>query len=149
MGEGRLPFTMLKFRTMQANKSAAIIYDERGISIHKHRDDPRVTPLGRHLRRWSLDELPQIFNVLRGEMSLVGPRPELPWLVDNYDDWQHLRFEVPQGITGWWQVTRGEESIMHLNTDADLYYIRNYSILLDLRILWMTVATVLTGRGAY
>jgi exopolysaccharide biosynthesis polyprenyl glycosylphosphotransferase len=153
LGEGRKPFTMYKFRTMvkgaERRVNEVLETDSFGNMRHKHPNDPRVTPVGRFLRRYSLDELPQIFNVLRGDMSLVGPRPEMPWLVDLYDDWQHVRFEVPQGVTGWWQVTRGEESLMHLNTDADLYYIRNYSILLDLRILMMTISAVIVGRGAY
>jgi lipopolysaccharide/colanic/teichoic acid biosynthesis glycosyltransferase len=101
------------------------------------------------LRRTSLDELPQLFNVLRGDMSLVGPRPELPFLVERYEPWQRQRFAVPPGMTGWWQVNGRSERLMHLHTEDDLYYIRNYSPLLDLQILWRTVGVVLRGRGAY
>lgn len=122
---------------------------DSGEVIHKQKDDPRVTPLGRFLRRTSLDELPQLYNVLRGDMSLVGPRPEMPWLVDTYEPWQRKRFEVPQGITGWWQINGRSDRPMHLNTDEDLFYIRNYSLLLDLFILWKTVGVALRGRGAY
>ena len=93
--------------------------------------------------------MPQLFNVLRGEMSLVGPRPELPWLVERYESWQRRRFAVPPGITGWWQINGRSERAMHLNTEDDLYYIQNYSPLLDLQILWRTVGVVLRGRGAY
>ncbi len=82
-------------------------------------------------------------------MSLVGPRPELPWLVEKYEPWQRKRFAVPQGITGWWQVNGRSEKPMHLSTDQDLYYIQNYSLWLDLRILCRTVASVVRGKGAY
>ena len=82
-------------------------------------------------------------------MSLVGPRPELPWLVAQYEPWQHKRFAVPQGITGWWQVNGRSTKPLHLSTEEDLYYIQNYSLLLDLQILWKTVAVVLKREGAF
>ncbi len=82
-------------------------------------------------------------------MSLVGPRPELPLLVQHYESWQRQRFAVPPGMTGWWQVSGRSEHTMHLHTEDDLYYIRNYSLLLDLRILWRTIGTVLRHRGAF
>lgn len=153
VGEGGKLFTMFKFRTMVANAESrmdeVVTTTDSGEVIHKQKDDPRVTPLGRFLRRTSLDELPQLYNVLRGDMSLVGPRPEMPWLVDTYEPWQRKRFEVPQGITGWWQINGRSDRPMHLNTDEDLFYIRNYSLLLDLFILWKTVGVALRGRGAY
>jgi len=82
-------------------------------------------------------------------MSLVGPRPELPWLVDRYEGWQRKRFAVPPGITGWWQVSGRSDRPMHLHVEDDLYYIQNYSIWLDLRILWRTIGVILSGKGAY
>ena len=111
--------------------------------------DPRVTRAGRFLRRTSLDELPQLINIFKGEMSLVGPRPELPCLVDKYAPWQRKRFEVPQGLTGWWQVNGRADKPMHLHTEDDLYYIRHYSLWLDIQILWRTMKAVLDRRGAY
>ena len=144
---------MLKFRTMQpeaeAMRQAVEHTDEQGHLIHKRLDDPRVTRIGRILRRASLDELPQLFNVLKGEMSLVGPRPELPYLVERYELWQRQRFAVPQGMTGWWQVNGRSDKPMHLNTEDDLYYVQNYSILLDIFILIRTIGVVIAGKGAF
>ena len=153
VGENCRLFWMYKFRTMvvDADRRALEVAqaDASGQIIHKRKDDPRVTRIGRFLRRTSLDELPQLFNVLKGDMSLVGPRPELPWLVERYETWQRKRFAVPPGITGWWQVNGRSDKPMHLNTEDDLYYIQNYSLLLDLRILLKTVGVVLRGKGAY
>jgi lipopolysaccharide/colanic/teichoic acid biosynthesis glycosyltransferase len=115
----------------------------------KRPGDPRVTPFGAHMRRLSLDELPQLINVLRGDMSLVGPRPELPSIVERYAPWQHARHVVPPGMTGWWQVNGRSEAPMHLNTQLDLYYIQNYSMLLDLQIMARTIAVIVRGRGAF
>jgi lipopolysaccharide/colanic/teichoic acid biosynthesis glycosyltransferase len=115
----------------------------------KRQRDPRVTRAGRFLRRTSLDELPQLWNVVRGEMSLVGPRPELPAIVDLYEPWQRKRFAVPPGMTGWWQVNGRSERSMHLNTEIDLYYVQNYSILLDVQILLRTLGAVIKGKGAF
>jgi exopolysaccharide biosynthesis polyprenyl glycosylphosphotransferase len=143
VGAGGKIFTMHKFRSM--------IWDPEGLdaAFEKRPDDPRVTRAGRFLRRTSLDELPQLWNVLGGEMSLVGPRPELPAIVDTYEPWQRKRFGVPPGMTGWWQVSGRGEGSMHLNTEADLYYVQNYSILLDVQILLRTLGAVIRGRGAY
>jgi lipopolysaccharide/colanic/teichoic acid biosynthesis glycosyltransferase len=153
VGENGRLFKMYKFRTMvvgaEKMQSQVGKEDLQGRSIHKTPDDPRVTRVGRFLRRTSLDELPQIFNVLKGNMSLVGPRPELPFLVAKYERWQRTRFMVPQGITGWWQVNGRSDRPMHLNTEDDLYYIQNYSLLFDLRILVMTIWVALRGQGAY
>jgi len=153
VGENGKPFEMLKFRTMIANADTMMLekMKETGEDeyVHKRADDPRVTKVGRFLRRFSLDELPQLFNVLKGDMSLVGPRPELPWLVDRYRPWQRKRFAVPQGITGWWQINGRSEKPMHLNTDEDLYYIYNYSLWLDIKILIKTPIAVLQGKGAF
>jgi exopolysaccharide biosynthesis polyprenyl glycosylphosphotransferase len=153
IGEGGKIFEMMKFRTMiigaEKMQEAMAEINEDGILIHKRPDDPRITRLGHFLRRTSLDELPQFFNILKGDMSLVGPRPEMPWLVDKYDLWQRKRFEVPQGLTGWWQVNGRSDRVMHLHTDEDLFYIRNYSLALDIQIVLRTILVVLTGRGAY
>jgi exopolysaccharide biosynthesis polyprenyl glycosylphosphotransferase len=153
VGENGRLFDMLKFRTMVRDaeqlKSQVEMQDENGNLIHKTKDDPRVTRVGRLLRRFSLDELPQFFNILAGTMSLVGPRPEMPYLVDNYQPWQRKRFAIPPGLTGWWQVSGRSDKPMHLHTEDDLYYIQNYSIWLDLQILLKTVWVVLIGKGAY
>lgn len=153
IGENGQPFRMFKFRSMVvgAERMADVVatHSQDGAIVHKTPRDPRVTRVGQFIRRSSLDELPQIFNVLRGEMSLVGPRPELPWLVEQYEAWQRRRFAVPPGITGWWQVNGRSDRLMHLHTEDDLYYIQNYSPLLDLQILWRTIGVVLRGRGAY
>ena len=146
-------FEMLKFRTMVPNAHAllskVIKRDENGNLNHKHPDDPRVTKIGKFLRKTSLDELPQLINILKGDMSLIGPRPELPEMVKLYEPWQYKRFTVPQGLTGWWQVNGRSDKPMHLHTEEDLYYIQNYSIWLDLQILIKTVLIVLRGKGAY
>lgn len=153
IGEGGRTFWMYKFRSMvkDAEKQQAemVSFDEDGSMIHKRPNDPRITSVGRIIRRTSLDEVPQLLNVLKGEMSLVGPRPELPWIVEGYEAWQFQRFAVPQGITGWWQVNGRSDKPMHLHTEEDLFYIQNYSLLLDVQILWKTAGAVLKRRGAY
>lgn len=153
VGENGKLFEMLKFRTMVPGAEKLLHkierQDENGNVIHKFRDDPRVTRIGKILRHTSLDELPQLFNILRGDMSLVGPRPELPDLVDRYEPWQRKRFAVPQGITGWWQVNGRSDKPMHLNTEDDLYYVQHYSLLLDMYILVKTIAVVFKGKGAF
>lgn len=153
VGENGRLFFMHKFRSMVVDadklQSSVSHTDENGKLIFKHADDPRITRIGRFIRRTSIDELPQLFNVVKGEMSLVGPRPELPWLVESYEPWQRKRFAVPQGITGWWQVNGRSENPMHLHTDQDLYYVQHYSIWLDIQILWRTISVVFRGRGAY
>lgn len=153
IGEYGRRFTMLKFRSMyqDADKrwNEVALRDEAGNLIHKSSQDPRITPTGRTLRRTSMDELPQLFNVVRGEMSLVGPRPEMPYIADEYEPWQWQRFRVPPGITGWWQINGRSDKPMHLHTEDDLYYIQNYSFLLDIAILLKTVIVVWRGQGAY
>ena len=153
IGEQGKHFKIFKFRSMVVNADQMInqVKEESddGAILYKRKDDPRITKVGKFIRRTSLDELPQLFNVLRGEMSLVGPRPELPWLVEEYKPWQRIRFAVPQGITGWWQINGRSDKPMHLNTSEDLYYVQNYSIWLDLYILLKTPLVVLRGKGAY
>jgi exopolysaccharide biosynthesis polyprenyl glycosylphosphotransferase len=155
IGEVGKPFKMLKFRTMyvgaEAQEQRRVQETDHGPpTLVKQPDDPRITSVGRVLRRFSIDELPQLFNVLKGDMSLVGPRPELPWLVERYEPWHRKRFAVPQGMTGWWQVKgRSDRADYTLRMEDDLYYIRNWSVWLDLRILWMTFKAVIRGDGAY
>jgi exopolysaccharide biosynthesis polyprenyl glycosylphosphotransferase len=153
VGENGKLFRIYKFRSMVVNADAMLekfaVKDANGNMIHKHKDDPRVTPIGRIIRKTSLDELPQLINVIKGDMSLVGPRPELPKLVAGYENWQYERFSVPQGITGWWQVTGRSEKPCHLNTDQDVYYIKNYSLWMDIKIMLMTVPALLKGKGAF
>ncbi|HMQ30873.1 MAG TPA: sugar transferase [Chloroflexaceae bacterium] len=153
IGEQGRRFRMIKFRSMYQDADRrwreVARRDVDGNLIHKSEDDPRVTGVGRRLRRTSLDELPQLINVLRGEMSLVGPRPEMPYVAAEYKPWQWQRFRVPPGMTGWWQVNGRAGKPMHLNTEDDLYYIQNYSFWLDLWILLRTVSVVFQGQGAY
>jgi exopolysaccharide biosynthesis polyprenyl glycosylphosphotransferase len=153
VGENGRIFKIFKFRTMVRNaemlQNNVETIGDQGELIHKKKNDPRITPLGRFLRRLSLDELPQFFNVMRGNMSLVGPRPELPYLVDLYQPWQRKRFAVPQGLTGWWQIHGRSDKPMHLHTEDDLYYIQNYSLWLDIQILMQTVWIIIRGKGAY
>jgi len=152
-GENGRPFKMHKFRTMVENAESLRHLverrDENGHLIHKIPDDPRVTRLGGFLRKTSLDEFPQFFNVLRGEMSLVGPRPEMPYLVEQYEPWQRKRFAVPPGATGWWQIHGRSDKPMHLHTEEDLYYIQHYSPWLDVVIIFQTIGVMFTRRGAY
>ena len=153
VGENGRIFEMIKFRTMVVNADAfqqqVETVNAEGQLIHKQRNDPRVTRVGKILRRASMDELPQLFNVLKGEMTLVGPRPEMPYLVEKYDLWQRKRFAVPQGMTGWWQIQGRSDRPMHLNTEDDLFYVQNYSLWLDLKILMKTFWVVVKGKGAF
>ncbi len=154
VGENGRIFPMLKFRTMieDADKSERdlLLKQEDGFHFDKRPNDPRVTGIGRFLRRSSLDEWPQLINVLKGEMSLIGPRPELPLLVEKYKPWQYQRLTVPQGMTGWWQVkNRDKQQAYNLRIEDDLYYIHNHSFFLDLRILWLTIGATVRGDGAY
>jgi exopolysaccharide biosynthesis polyprenyl glycosylphosphotransferase len=152
VGEGGRTFQVRKFRTMCTDADAQLPTVMRlvgGKAVHKFRDDPRVTRVGRWLRASSLDELPQLINVLRGEMSLVGPRPELPWIVEQYEPWQYGRLAVPPGITGWWQLNGRSELPMHLNTEYDLFYVERYSLLLDVKLLVRTLLVPFYRRGAF
>ncbi len=154
VGENGRLFPMYKFRSMvsgadRVGLAAAPHKTKDGRPIHKARNDSRVTRVGRFLRRFSLDELPQLLNVLLGDMSLVGPRPEIPMIVQHYEPWQWTRFALPQGMTGWWQINRRGDKLMHQSTETDLYYIYNRSLWLDIRILFRTVMAVVRGRGAF
>lgn len=139
--DGRL-FEMLKFRTMHEALSG---------DAPKPQDtsDPRVTRLGRWLRRTSLDEIPQFWNVLRGDMSLVGPRPEMPFIVASYSEADRARLSVKPGITGLWQISYARLRPIHANLDYDLYYVEHQSLLLDLVILFLTPFAMVKGTGAH
>lgn len=147
-------FKILKFRSM-CNQAELLVdqvktVDQYGRMVYKTRNDVRVTWVGRILRRSSLDELPQLLNVLKGDMTIVGPRPEVIHVVrDEYEDWQYRRFSVPQGITGWWQVNGRSETPCYQSTDQDIYYIENYSLRLDLKIILMTFPALFKGTGAF
>ena len=150
--EGRL-FQMIKFRSMvvdaENQKIALEQMNEASGPIFKIRDDPRLTRVGRLIRRLSLDELPQLFNVLRGDMSLVGPRPPLPEEVAQYQDWHKQRLAVLGGLTGLWQVSGRSDLTFDEQCLLDIYYIENWSLSLDIRIMFQTIPYALFGRGAY
>ena len=152
IGRGKRPFTMLKLRTMVngADRLVARMLDETGTDqrFYKFQDDPRITRAGRWLRRWSLDELPQLWNVLRGDMSLVGPRPGLASEVEAYEGWQLARLAVRPGLTGAWQVSGRSEVGFDDCVRMDLAYIENWSLRGDLIILAKTIPAVLRRRGA-
>ena len=142
VGQNGRVFQMLKFRTMFANS-------EPYAEAPGDQTDPRITRFGRFLRRTSLDEIPQVLNVLKGEMSLVGPRPEMPFIVDSYKQWQKARLRVKPGLTGLWQVAGRKNLPLHFNLEYDFYYVKNQSLTLDAEILIRTVPAVIIGRGAY
>lgn len=150
--DGRV-FKIYKFRTMvvDAEKRLAELraQNEHDGVLFKMRRDPRITAVGAHLRKWSLDELPQLFNVLLGEMSLVGPRPALPDETARYADHVRRRLVVKPGLTGLWQVSGRSDLSWDESVRLDLRYVENWSLALDLQILWKTVAVILGGSGAY
>jgi lipopolysaccharide/colanic/teichoic acid biosynthesis glycosyltransferase len=138
-------FTVYKFRTMHLDRRSQVIeiaHVDRRVN-HKSSDDPRHTDLGRFLRKWSLDEIPQLWNVALGDMSLIGPRPELPQIVARYEPWQHRRHEVKPGLTGLWQVTARGHTPMHEVTDIDVNYVENVTFVMDLTIMLRTPAAIL------
>lgn len=153
VGQGGRPFTLYKFRSMrqgaEEEREQLRQQTESTEITFKLKNDPRCTRVGRIIRRTSLDELPQLFNVLRGEMSLVGPRPPIPSEVEQYEDWHRKRLEVKPGITGLWQVMGRSELSFEEMVMLDIYYIENWSLLLDFKILLRTIPTVLLARGAY
>jgi exopolysaccharide biosynthesis polyprenyl glycosylphosphotransferase len=153
VGRNGRTFTMYKFRTMvhgaDLMRQNLVTRNEASGPLFKIRNDPRITRVGRFLRKWSLDELPQFLNVLKGDMSLVGPRPPLPAEVANYEDWHRGRLEVRPGITGLWQVRGRSELGFDDYVRMDLFYIENWSITYDLFIIAKTIPAVLSHRGAY
>lgn len=142
VGKNGTLFAMYKFRTMRINTPAAA-------EAPRENTDPRITRVGKFLRKTSLDELPQLWNVVIGDMSLVGPRPEMPFLVAKYNSWQKRRLDVKPGITGLWQILGRKDLPLSENLEYDFYYMKNASFLLDLVILLKTAWIVLTGKGAY
>jgi lipopolysaccharide/colanic/teichoic acid biosynthesis glycosyltransferase len=149
IGQHGRPFNVLKFRTMLPDRRRAqvpIPFSDRRCR-HKAKNDPRHTGIGRFLRRWSLDELPQLFNVARGQMSLIGPRPELPSVVAKYEPWQHARHDVKPGMTGLWQVTARGIDPMEERIDLDLYYVQSLCPALDLKIVMATAKAVIARCG--
>ena len=150
IGRNGSRFCVYKFRTMHPDARRAqlpIDGPDRRVS-HKSRNDPRLTPVGRSLRGWSLDELPQLWNVLRAEMSLVGPRPEIPAVVERYQPWQNTRHLVKPGLTGYWQVrARGDGRLMHECADLDIAYVKSIGFVTDLKILALTIPALLIRRG--
>ncbi|MBL7183216.1 MAG: undecaprenyl-phosphate glucose phosphotransferase [Anaerolineae bacterium] len=153
VGKGRRRFVFYKFRSMrqgaEEERPQLAGRDEVVGPTFKIRHDPRCTRVGRFLRRTSLDELPQFYNVLRGEMSLVGPRPAIPSEVEQYQEWHRRRLEISPGITGLWQVSGRSQLTFDEMCLLDIYYLENWSPLLDLKIALKTIPAVLAGRGAY
>jgi lipopolysaccharide/colanic/teichoic acid biosynthesis glycosyltransferase len=153
VGKGGRTFTAYKFRTMvldaEARKAELSGLNEADGPVFKIRNDPRMTRIGRFLRRASLDEIPQFWNVLRDEMSLVGPRPQLPEEVGLYEEWHRRRLEVKPGLTGLWQVLGRSDTSFDDMVRLDIYYAENWSPGMDLRIMLETIPAVLSGKGAY
>jgi lipopolysaccharide/colanic/teichoic acid biosynthesis glycosyltransferase len=163
IGRGGVAFRYYKFRTMVAGgdntvhkqwleqfvkQDAAFAEDGSGKKVFKVVNDPRVTSVGRWLRKLSLDEVPQMLNVLKGDMSLVGPRPPVPYEYEHYDDWARQRLSVPPGITGLYQVTARSQVGFSGMVAIDLDYIRRRSLWLDVQIMLKTPVVMLLGKGA-
>ena len=163
IGRGGVPFRYYKFRTMVAGgdntahkqwleqfvkQDAAFVEDASGNKVFKVVNDPRITSVGRWLRKLSVDEVPQMLNVLRGDMSLVGPRPPVPYEYEHYDDWARQRLSVPPGITGLYQVTARSQVGFSGMVAIDLDYIRRRSLWLDMQIMLKTPLVMLLGQGA-
>jgi lipopolysaccharide/colanic/teichoic acid biosynthesis glycosyltransferase len=150
VGRQGTEFTCLKLRSMSIDAEDRLSeLEARDHVLFKSSDDPRVTRPGRFIRRFSLDELPQLWNVVRGEMSLVGPRPPLPTEVEQYEDDMLRRLNVMPGMTGLWQVSGRSDLSWEDTVRLDLYYVDNWSMVQDLLILARTVTAVLASRGAY
>jgi exopolysaccharide biosynthesis polyprenyl glycosylphosphotransferase len=153
VGKDGRPFKIYKFRTMVIDAEARLaelrVQNEHDGVLFKMRRDPRITPIGARLRKWSLDELPQLINVMLGDMSLVGPRPALPDEAARYADHVRRRLVVKPGLTGLWQVSGRSDLTWDESVRLDLRYVENWSLALDLQILWKTIAVLLRGSGAY
>lgn len=142
VGQNGKVFSMYKFRTMQ--KESMAYY-----TAPRHKNDERITRIGKFLRRYSLDELPQLINVIKGEMSIIGPRPEMQFVVKKYSQWEKRRLLVKPGLTGLWQILGRKNLPLSENMEYDFYYINNQSLLLDIVIILKTIPVVLFGKGAY
>lgn len=152
IGKGGKPFTMWKFRSMVigAEKQKLELHNEMSCGVlFKVKQDPRITRMGRFIRKFSIDELPQLWNVVMGDMSMVGPRPALPNEVVHYTFHQRQRLAVTPGITCFWQIAGRSEISFHQQVELDLHYIATQSFSTDMVILLKTIPAVLTGRGAY
>lgn len=161
IGRNGEPFPFYKFRTMVHDSDdaihrqfAAMFINGSGAAssqdkVYKLTEDPRVTAIGRWLRKTSLDELPQLFNIVRGEMSLVGPRPPIAYELDHYQPWHHERLRITPGLTGLWQVSGRSNVPFEEMVRLDIHYINSWSLWSDLRILFKTVPVVLRGTGGY
>jgi lipopolysaccharide/colanic/teichoic acid biosynthesis glycosyltransferase len=151
-GLGGRKFTLLKFRSMHPDadllREELEALNEMDGPVFKIRDDPRCTPMGRFMRKFSLDELPQLVNVLKGEMSFVGPRPPLPEEVERYESWQRRRLRMQPGLTCLWALEGRSKLSFRRWMELDLQYIDNWSPALDLKIFLRTIPVVLLGRGA-
>ncbi len=151
VGKDGAVFTVYKLQTMVPDRRQNVVAfegTERRVA-HKTPDDPRVTGVGRFLRKWSIDELPQFWNVVKGDMSLVGPRPELVTVVSDYQNWQHHRHLVRPGVTGIWQVSERGDTPMHEATHLDLVYLERVSLRTDFSILLRTIPAALGMRSGY
>lgn len=153
VGKNGVPFNMYKFRSMVTNaeelKEKLMSKNEAKGPVFKMKDDPRITKIGKFIRKYSIDELPQLLNVLKGEMSLIGPRPPLLNEVQQYDDYQWRRLGIAPGITGLWQVSGRSDLNFSEWVALDVFYIENWSIVLDIKIILRTIPVVLFGKGAY
>ncbi len=153
LGKNGRPFTFLKFRSMQDGATqlqvALVGHNEVAGPVFKIQADPRITRLGRFIRKYSLDELPQLWHVLLGEMSLVGPRPPIPEEVAGYEPWQRERLAVKPGLTCTWQVSGRSNIPFDRWVEMDIEYVRTCDLLLDLKLLLLTIPAVITARGAY
>lgn len=161
LGKDGVPFVFYKFRTMHHDNDDSVhrsfcenfinggMKKEDDSRVFKMVEDPRVTRLGALLRKTSLDELPQFWNVLRGEMSLVGPRPPISYEIEHYQDWHMDRLRVKPGLTGLWQVSGRSTVPFNEMVMLDLHYITHWSLALDFKIIWKTLPVMIRGEGAY
>jgi lipopolysaccharide/colanic/teichoic acid biosynthesis glycosyltransferase len=163
VGKDNRRFTLLKFRTMQSDNNdyryktyliryivedAPYTVDKNGQGVYKVIDDPRVTKFGAILRKTNIDELPQLFNILKGDMSFIGPRPDIPFAVSMYNDWHLQRLKIKPGATGLWQVSRRKGCSFRDMVNLDIEYINKQSVLLDIKIFFLTLLSILKMDGS-